>query len=333
MSDVTIKDFLESPPSDISILIGNGLGKSHPEYSHSFEFDPDYVFRKLLGEFATNYFDLKSFGLRKELISNYNCPEKFFQAFRVEMLFISLMYYIDNLHNLKNGRIKSNNLRGFLKRFKSIFTVNYDPIIYWNIFEQNNITNFTDGFCLNVAIPVSEEHNKQTIYQRISTEEKKGKIPIYYLHGAFHIFENNEKKYSKLKYGSNKPLLNQSKNKFEKILDEFRLYSGHSSEQPTCVMASNHNFKRAWIKEDPYLNYCFKQLRKVKKLLVFGCSFKNDGHLIDIFKNQELEKLWVCYKDDKHKASLKEIFKDYAEVESKITWIDSSDIQEIIWKN
>lgn len=325
MADDTIAEFLEKNKDDLknfAILIGNGLGKSHPEHGHAFNFDPDYVFRRFLGEMNTQYYDPKLMGLKADLVSFFKSPEVFFQAFRVEMLFIILMYYMDRIQHTV---IKSKGLRKLLLKFNSVFTLNYDPIIYWNMPDcDDRWGDFIDGF--NGKVDVSIEKIKSNFDCNAI-----GK-PVYYMHGAFHIIEKDvggKSHYYKIE--SDGTLLFSAKKKFEEIIGHFREYEEDHYDDPTPLISTHSHFKGASIYRDDYLKYCIQKFKKAEKLLIFGCSFENDQHILEAIQKSRIRELYVCYKDKGHKARLENIIEKVKKGKAVIKYIDSSDIADIIW--
>ena len=345
-NETTIEKFLnklkEENKKDISVLIGNGLGKSHPVYKKAFEFDSKDILIEMNNMIAK---DLSEENKRQTII----CPEDFFKIYRIEFLIACLEHYIKSLDlETHYAYLKDSGLREFLKKFDKIFTTNYDPIIYWNIFDDDDQgfgitkTDFKDGFGKEDK---SYENIENTLLKKHN--EKK---PIFFLHGAFHIFEKindfnsqtlEEKKkntsYKKLSFdtrfmGDKKRfILCQSQGEISTIKQNYNSENQKLKYDITCVMASKPKFKKAWIDDDPYLSLCFEELKKVKKLLIFGCSFRNNSHIVDALKKgNNIDKLYLCYKDSKARENLKQTFKDF---EGKITWIDSSKIEEIIWRN
>lgn len=199
----------------------------------------------------------------------------------------------------------------YLRIFKNIFTLNYDPLTYQMMFLKNkpkwyreffntkDIKFFADGIFQKNESKVTE------IEKNIETYGKGN--GLYFLHGAFHLYrhsisEEPYEKYAKVTVERGKSLTN-ALNKL--VLHSFRnsiLESGKPIEYDlTTVIESRPQNKLIWIERDPYLNFCLERLTQQEKILTLGCSFSNDDHLLEKLmlsdKLQEL-KIGVFSKND-----------------------------------
>lgn len=109
---------------------------------------------------------------------------------------------------------------------------------------------------------------------------------IFYLHGAFHIIENNEETI-KIKAEDFNKMVNKIKEKWD------------SGFEPLTVLESTPEAKLERIKKSPYLVKCFNEFKNISGVLItHGLSFmSSDQHIIDtINNNSKLDKIYVgCY--------------------------------------
>ena len=142
----------------------------------------------------------------------------------------------------------------------------------------------TDGFLSDTW----NEHNKQT---------------IFYLHGAFHLIENNEE------------TIKVKSEEFNKMVDKIK-QKWDSGFEPLTVLESTPEAKVERISKSPYLTKCYNEFKALSgTLLTHGLSFMNsDKHIIDaINNNTSLEKIYVgCY--NQPTEDIKNAFKDNSKV-------------------
>ena len=147
------------------------------------------------------------------------------------------------------------------KRYKSIFTTNYDLIPYWAVMEDHK--KFVDYFW-----------NSGSYFDEFETDISSTKIAIYYLHGALHIFENE---------GDTYKIVSKGKALLDKVYSEIE-----NGGMPLFISEGESSYKLSKIKSSDYLMFCLRKLRNSENdVVVFGHSFseKFDQHIIDALKN------------------------------------------------
>ncbi len=83
--------------------------------------------------------------------------------------------------------------------------------------------------------------------------------------------------------------------------------------------------------ESDYHNYCHDLLKKIKgKLLIFGCSFESDQHLLDAIKeNKNLEEIYVtCINETEVKKVSKKLALDNIKpilIDKNVIWESAID--------
>ncbi|PWL73821.1 hypothetical protein DBY21_10170 [Candidatus Gastranaerophilales bacterium] len=105
---------------------------------------------------------------------------------------------------------------------------------------------------------------------------------IFYLHGAFHLLENQNNVIKLI--ADNKKMVDKIKEKWDE------------GYEPLTVLESSAEAKKNRIAQSAYLTKCFNELKNIKGILVtHGLSFmESDQHIIDaINTNDNLEKIYI----------------------------------------
>jgi hypothetical protein len=166
--------------------------------------------------------------------------------------------------------------RSFLSCFSSIYTLNYDLLLYWTLMqdELEPKVEADDGFRTPDDGPqeyVSWEVEK-TDYQN-----------IFYLHGALHVFDaaTEIKKYTWVNTGI--PLIDQIRDALQHNLYPLFVAEGESAQ------------KIARIKHNEFLGRAFRSFAKIGgALYVYGHSMAaNDEHIIKLIEKNKVTQLHV----------------------------------------
>ena len=160
-------------------------------------------------------------------------------------------------------------VRKFISGFNKIFTVNYDLLLYWSR-NKNDLPphNYRtdDGF------------RAQQRWAGHSTNQE-----VHFLHGGLHIYDtgSNIKKHAFTEDG-------------ETIIEQVR-QNLEQGKFPLFVSEPGHEGKLKKIEHNPYLNYCFQELRNLKgTLFIYGHSMdENDKHIFSQIKNSQISKVFV----------------------------------------
>lgn len=169
--------------------------------------------------------------------------------------------------------------RSFISKFSTIFSLNYDLLLYWAI-------NKTDVDGLRYC-------NTRDGFNR--TWQPDGEQNVYYIHGGLHLFESEGRVHKISSGGIGANLIDQvSRNLF---YGKFPLFVS----EPTC------NKKLDKIKHNPYLMRCYEKLRNSKGILfVHGHSlYNNDDHIIEAVRDSDVEKVYIgVYGDSDSRANI-----------------------------
>ncbi|AUB37459.1 Protein of unknown function DUF4917 [Nostoc flagelliforme CCNUN1] len=158
------------------------------------------------------------------------------------------------------------------KQFETIFTTNYDLLIYW-ITGYFGFKGFTDYFW-----------SDGLTFNQFDTEVRFNKIPVLYLHGALFIYKNIDR-LKKIKANENRNLLDS----IEEIWRQ--------NYVPVFVSEGLPSAKMGAIYSDPYLTFAFSKFLEISGgITIFGHSLSvaADEHIVSaINKNKNLTNIAV----------------------------------------
>ena len=152
--------------------------------------------------------------------------------------------------------------RETFRNSKSIFTTNYDLLLYWICLIDN-----TSSPCHNM---------KDLLWNSFQYGEDvnglwDNDIGIYYLHGGLHIFPSSFSGVEKISTGSRHTLCEEIQNKIQN--DHLPLFITEGTSENKLQMISSNN----------YLSHCFRELVKCPdQLVVHGHSLnlEFDEHIV-----------------------------------------------------
>jgi hypothetical protein len=166
-----------------------------------------------------------------------------------------------------------------LKVLTSIFTLNYDLLLYWLfVKDAKERRAFKDGFC--------QGDNLRFLESSLGDDSCSN---VYYLHGAAFIYQMHNSEY-KLRYG----------NSLERLVTQFQ----NKKLVPVYVFESGAN-KMNQIKKFDYLKYCHRQLGKIHgSICIYGTSLHEndpiDKHIIEkLLTNEKIDKIYLGIYQDK----------------------------------
>ncbi|MBL4961672.1 DUF4917 family protein [Bacillus velezensis] len=173
---------------------------------------------------------------------------------------------------------------------QNIFTTNYDLLTYWGCAPMFQESLVSDGFTWR------SKHDRTLIFSE-EVFEKTNKLSVFHLHGALHFYEE---------YGNIKKT-QSSGDLLMAITEQFE-----EKKFPLYVSEGNPRMKLTQIKQNPYLSYCYRSLKRISGgLTIFGQDLNEDydRHLIKAVSDSEAE--YIAYgiyeteqnpaKDIKHK--------------------------------
>lgn len=275
---LTFDDVIEQANTP-HLLIGNGFSMAYDKDRFSFTslldsavsdgiISKDSNIYRLFEQLATSDFEsiMRLLDDSKVVVSIYSKDESLQDqiAKDADDLKSYLVKIITNNHPEKStSLLEAQKLKcvDFVKKFKNIYSLNYDLLLYWAIM-QNNVDNFTDGF----SNTEDSQHEGFVVYQN---QKSKG-FRIHYVHGALHIFDAGDEIIKKTYNNTDINLVDQVRDSLSKHIYPIFISEGSSEQKLTKILHS------------AYLNHCYRSLCRIGgDLVVYGASLKNnDDHVL-----------------------------------------------------
>jgi len=157
----------------------------------------------------------------------------------------------------------------FLRRFSVIFTLNYDLLLYWVMLHMEPVVH-SDGFGLGEAV---------NGFRTFSTD---GNCSVHYLHGALHLFLNQQQETLKRIVTGN-TIVDDIANTIQRRL-------------PLFVAEGTSAQKMRRINSVPYLRHGYDKLRGLNgNLFILGHSASEaDHHIYDAVFHSRIDRLFFC---------------------------------------
>ena len=298
---------LQSKKRKAHLLLGNGFSMAYDpaifSYNALYDFVSslhDKVLAGVLGAMKTKNFELMMEQLEtfSKLLDVFAGPadlkEKVEHAH--QGLRKSLIDAIKSLHPEHVFTIpaeKSAACAAFVNRFLetggSIYTSNYDLLLYWVLMRQA-VPNACDGFGRELLNPAEADQKADQEWSKLWWGPNRSRQNVFYLHGALPLFDTGAE-VEKEQYDEAGYLLENIKTRIEQ------------DHYPVFVTAGNGHEKLAQIRSNPYLADCYDHLSAVDGSLVsFGFGFGGyDTHIIEALNRathhptKGTPKLWSVY--------------------------------------
>lgn len=181
--------------------------------------------------------------------------------------------------------------RSFLSNFQSLYTINYDLLLYWVVMheiENGPTLKSDDGF----RTPESGQEDYVT-WDVENTNQQN----VHYLHGALHIFDAGAElqKYTWINTGV-------------RLIDQIRS-ALKSNLYPLFVAEGKSTQKLDKIQHSGYLSRAFRSFANVGgDLFIFGHSMADsDDHILNLMRKNKISRVFVSLHGDPAKASNKVI--------------------------
>lgn len=267
-----------------NVLLGNGFSRSllndifsYQSLFQSAEFGGrDATIRSIFENLGTYDFEAVARCLEsaKLVVERYDNANPLLEQISLDLIQLkkSLIQVISRTHPTYPHQIdddKYESTREFLSRFKNIFTLNYDLLLYWarnkdNLRPENWRTD--DGFRGGAR------------WKEFGTQQN-----VHFLHGALHIYEDQSgvKKFSSANEGE--AIINQVRD---------RLNNGNF---PIFVSEPTSQKKLRRIDRSPYLSSSLRALRASEGcLIVLGHSMDdNDKHIFKQIRESATSQIYV----------------------------------------
>jgi len=191
-----------------------------------------------------------------------------------------LVKIITNNHPAKSTELSDSEKEAcltFLSPFESIYTLNYDLLLYWATMHSTSRVS-DDGF----GNTEDSVHEGFVVYKNSSAY----KMNTHYLHGALHYFDADDEIIKKTYVNTDVPIVTQTR----KSLDE--------GKYPIFISEGTSSQKMTKILHSAYLNHCYKSLRNIggkgkSDIVIFGASLKsNDEHIFDAILQSKVTNIY-----------------------------------------
>ena len=157
-------------------------------------------------------------------------------------------------------------VRSFLCNFASIFTLNYDLLLYW---ARN--------------VEVAPQFRTDDGFRRDSKWVGHGTSQqVHFLHGGLHIFDSVS--------GVKKHTFDGAGGIIDQVRDNL-----NEGRFPLFVSEPTSQRKLARIEHNPYLNFCYRALSRLNgTVFILGHSIdENDKHIFDGLKSSSASQIFV----------------------------------------
>ncbi|WP_341836113.1 DUF4917 family protein [Chitinophaga pollutisoli] len=157
----------------------------------------------------------------------------------------------------------------FLMPYKSVFTTNYDLLLYWVNMHSGDRPIFGDGFRAEFENPDAE--------YVVFAERLGGDKGIYHLHGALHLYFSDGYIKKHCWSRTKRPLIDLIKSGLD------------NNSFPLFVAEGSPEKKVEQINSNAYLSYCLSKLGRItNRLVVFGNTLgASDGHIVDAIADND----------------------------------------------
>lgn len=264
-----------------ALLLGNGFSASHFDYATLLEsaLPEDSTLRAVFDHLGTNDFEKVV-----EALSQASHVEKALgHADRADALAEDaaslkreLILAIAKVHPDSGSALgdQVTACAAFLGKFRSIFTTNYDLLLYW--VRMNDSLSFTDGF----GKGTSNGH----LHGPFVPDAQRN---IHYLHGALHLFVH-EKGIYKVRRSSK-----------DRLIEIIRNLVCDKKIPPKFVFEGSSEDKRRSIEASPFLKQALKRLQENRRVLfVYGSSLSaNDAHIYEAVFGSKATQVFVSVYD------------------------------------
>lgn len=277
-------DLIGSYPRS-SLLIGNGYSiAAHHGFSYASllsmtNFELEHWFKDLFSKLDTNNFELileildnaqfvnETSGNIAEAERDVKARENLIDLFikTLRSIHPDNKILIDAPACITEEQYKTNGQ--FLNNFSTIFTLNYDLLLYWSILENK----YTDRFKDNFSITKDRDY-----FANYFNESPIVNTNLWFLHGALHLRTDHTGLTYKVIHSENNNILDQLRASLEKSI------------YPTIIFEGTDKEKILKINTNRYLSIANSVLSNSSGcLFTYGFSFnKNDFHILDsIFKS------------------------------------------------
>jgi hypothetical protein len=276
---ISFEEAMKAAGKNCSLLVANGFSIKYFKYKNLLEkagLDADGPLRRLFDALSTVDFEIVIQSLEDAALveRTYNKEKRAgILSSEADKLRRALVHAVRVIHPGHRedvaGEIPA--CIKFLSQFNTIFTVNYDLLLYWVILEDTK--RFQDGFGL------AEDRNG--FRWPFKTDAH---CNVYNLHGGLQLFKTTDNEVEKrIDQGSG-------------VIDAIASTILEAKRLPLYVAEGRSVQKLAHIYSVPYLRHCYEKLQQSNNaFFVYGHSAgANDAHIFDALFKSEISRLYFC---------------------------------------
>lgn len=276
------------------LLMGNGFSMAFDNTIFSYNALSDFieqsnneVLKKLFGVVNTKNFEhiMQQLDNFIEIAALFSKDQELIEKIQVasDTLKSSLIEAVKELHPEHVFKIPEHEciqcfrfLHKFIGNGGSIFTANYDLLLYW-VLMRNNSQFAVDGFGREAENPDEIMLGEEPEFSELLWGKYRSSQTIFYLHGALPLFDDGVD-IVKEEYDNQNFLLEKIKGRMER------------KDYPIFVTAGTAREKLNHIVHNKYLLFCYEALCNIKgSLITFGFNFGDfDSHIIDAINKAAL---------------------------------------------
>jgi Domain of unknown function (DUF4917) len=288
----TYDEVLASTPNTKHILLGNGFSISCNkvfQYNNIYEFAKNHGLAprvlELFKHFGTTNFELIARALGDtifigELYELIGADQKAELEDGINQIKSALVSAIAQTHLATPDGISDESRLAcvqFLKPYKSVFTTNYDLLLYWVSMQglSDKELNFEDGFRSSMDDPDA----KYVVF----SDHLGSRNGLFYLHGALHLFEQNGE------------VRKHCWNRSGVSITDNVISSLEENNFPLFVSEGDSTKKLETIQRSGYLSYCYQKLqRQGSTLVVCGRALgDSDEHILRAIGDADYTTVWL----------------------------------------
>ncbi len=193
------------------------------------------------------------------------------------------------------------NIGHFVSRFKSIFYLNYDLLLYWATLSHKIKSNhrFSDGFNNSISKEASDKHMLWEFDSNSLIKREKPLSRIYYPHGSLMLYRTKLGSYERK---ISLPTAHE--------LRQIETFWRDNEAIPLFICEGSTSEKVRRIGKSKYLSQVLNEsLPSIEEsLVIYGWSFsEQDQHIIEQLQKASLRKVAISiHKGDKSQSQLKD---------------------------
>lgn len=180
----------------------------------------------------------------------------------------------------------------FLNRFKTVYTLNYDLLLYWTKMKSEKKSD--DGFRTS-----SDDIESFSESEYVEWDSSRHDVNLWFLHGALHIFDtpNAVRKYTWIRTGV-------------RLIEQIRS-ALKDNYFPLFVSEGTSKEKLLRIRHNDYLSKAYRSFQSIQgSLFIYGHSLaENDEHILKVIERGKLSEVFISIFGDENSPENQKIIR------------------------